>query len=58
MNEEETEYPYQLSISKFSAVDLDTIYKVTTDLIRTAMKVGGNYDGWETPIVKRGDNSN
>lgn len=52
--EEEQECAYQLLISHISAVDLDTINKATTRLLTAAQAVGGNYDGWETQIVKSG----
>lgn len=49
---EEQEYGYQLLISHISAVDLDTINKATTRLLTAAQAVGGNYDGWETAVIK------
>lgn len=39
-------------ISHISAVDLDTINKATTRLLTAAQAVGGNYDGWETAVIK------
>ncbi|TCZ71834.1 DUF695 domain-containing protein [Paenibacillus albiflavus] len=50
--EEETDYPYQLSISHKGTTELETIYQYTTELIKKSLEVGGNYDGWETQVIQ------
>jgi hypothetical protein len=44
--------PYQLRISRTDNVDLVSITKVTLQLKKEATKLMGDYDGWETFIVK------
>ena len=44
--------PYKLQISRTDKVDLSTISAITIDLKRVAMKCNGEYDGWETAVVK------
>jgi uncharacterized protein (TIGR01619 family) len=43
---------YKLLISRTDKVDLATISAITIDLKRVAMKCNGEYDGWETAVVK------
>ncbi|MGZ9583774.1 DUF695 domain-containing protein [Paenibacillus marinisediminis] len=50
--EEETDNPYQLLISHESTTELETIYQYTTELIQKSLEVGGDYDGWETHVIK------
>jgi hypothetical protein len=44
--------PFQLRINKVHKVDLPFISEVTLALRREAVKYGGEYDGWETHVVK------
>jgi uncharacterized protein (TIGR01619 family) len=48
----EDKLPYQLRISRIDYVDLSSITKVTLKLKKEARKGLGDYDGWETFIVK------
>ena len=47
------EFPFQLHISRMDYVDLMSINKVTMLLRETAKLHGGDYDGWESPIIKK-----
>ncbi|MFC5472309.1 ribonuclease E inhibitor RraB [Cohnella suwonensis] len=51
-HQEESVLPYQLVLSNMSAVELQTINRFTTELLKKAAAVGGNYDGWESPVIK------
>ncbi|ULQ54665.1 ribonuclease E inhibitor RraB [Flavihumibacter fluvii] len=44
--------PFQLQFSRVDPVDLDPISKLTTDLKKKAGACHGEYDGWETSVVK------
>lgn len=44
--------PYQLHISRVDKVDANSIFEVTINLRKKAKEHNGNYDGWETFIVK------
>lgn len=44
--------PYKLQISKTGKVDLQSITAITIELNRQAKKCHGNYDGWETMVIK------
>jgi uncharacterized protein (TIGR01619 family) len=48
----EGELPYQLHISRKDNVDPDSINKLTMELRKLAKTYKGDYDGWETFIVK------
>lgn len=50
---DEGELPFQLQFFKKSNIDLDSIYKLTTHLRLLAKKYNGDYDGWETFIIKK-----
>ena len=45
-------YPFSLIISRNDRADIKSINEVTLELSRLAEEYNGNYDGWETPIVK------
>ncbi|OJJ22173.1 hypothetical protein BKI52_09040 [marine bacterium AO1-C] len=52
INETNTgEHPYQLGVWREDAVELDSIYGVTSELRELAQQFNGAYDGWETGIV-------
>jgi hypothetical protein len=44
--------PFKLHIARVNKVDVASISKVTIDLRRQAKKCNGEYDGWETVVVK------
>ena len=44
--------PFALHISRTDKVDVATISKLTIELRKEAIKCNGDYDGWETFIVK------
>lgn len=44
--------PVKLHISKVDKVEIESISKITLNLRKEALKCKGNYDGWETVIVK------
>jgi hypothetical protein len=43
---------FGLRICRSDPVDLDSIHAVVADLLDRATAVGGEYDGWETPVVR------
>jgi uncharacterized protein (TIGR01619 family) len=43
---------FKLQITRTDKVDLSTISAITIDMKRMAMKCNGEYDGWETAVVK------
>ena len=45
-------YPFGLILSREDSADTESINEVTLELSRLAEEYNGNYDGWETPIVK------
>ena len=47
-----SEFPFQLQISRLDNVDIASINKITMELRKKANELNGNYDGWET-IVKK-----
>ncbi|WP_066632928.1 DUF695 domain-containing protein [Labilibacter marinus] len=44
--------PYSLQFSRTDFVDPQTINKITRELRTLASKLNGNYDGWETFVIK------
>jgi hypothetical protein len=48
----ETDLHFQLHISCTSHVDIESITKLTRALTAKAKKFNGDYDGWETALVK------
>jgi hypothetical protein len=48
----DAELPYQLHISRTDPVDPATINRLTLALRRKAREFRGNYDGWETMVLK------
>ncbi|KQN98977.1 DUF695 domain-containing protein [Paenibacillus sp. Leaf72] len=50
-HDEESEFQFQLLISHTSTVELEAIYQYTTDLLNKVIEVGGDYEGWETPVM-------
>ncbi len=49
---QESQYPYRLIISHTSTVEFETINKITTVLLKKTIEAGGNYDGWESPVIE------
>lgn len=50
--QDESECPFRLIISHISSVEFETIYQITTELLKKTIEVGGNYDGWESPVIE------
>ena len=44
--------PYKLQISRVDKVDLPSISGITIDLRKESKKCNGDYDGWETLVIK------
>lgn len=44
--------PYKLQLSRTDKIDLPSISKITLELERQARKCNGDYDGWETVVIK------
>lgn len=51
--QDDSEFPFQLIISHTSPVEFESINQITTGLLNKAIEVGGNYDGWESPVIER-----
>jgi uncharacterized protein (TIGR01619 family) len=47
--------PFALSILREDTVDLESIDELSVGLFDLAREFGGEYDGWETPVVKEED---
>ncbi|NVK44366.1 MAG: DUF695 domain-containing protein [Oceanospirillaceae bacterium] len=47
-----TDLPFQLRISRIDSVNPNEIYKITLSLRKMAKKYNGEYDGWETFVIK------
>lgn len=47
-----SEKPFKLQISRADRVDLPTINQITSDLRKEVLKCSGDYDGWETFVVR------
>ena len=43
---------YQLQISRIDNVNIDSISKITIELRKKAKELNGEYDGWETFVIK------
>jgi hypothetical protein len=48
----QTALPFGLHLSRTDKVDIDSIHVITTMLRKKARELHGNYDGWETFVVK------
>lgn len=46
------EMPFHLQISRTDKVDISSISAITIELRKQAAKCGGEYDGWETFVIK------
>jgi uncharacterized protein (TIGR01619 family) len=46
------ESPFGITVERTDAVQLDAITAVTMELCRLAEQYGGDYDGWETSLVR------
>jgi len=51
-NDEKSPMPFRLQFSRKDKVDLSSISAVTTDLRKKAAICQGDYDGWETFVIK------
>jgi hypothetical protein len=45
-------HPFKLHLSRTDKVDMASISKITLELRRQAKKCNGEYDGWETFVIK------
>jgi hypothetical protein len=50
--EKQGQLPYKLQLSRVDMVDISSISKITLELRRKAKVCNGDYDGWETQVVK------
>jgi uncharacterized protein (TIGR01619 family) len=48
-----SELPFVMNIWRIDKVDLGSIYPITNKLRMLAKKMNGEYDGWETVVVKK-----
>jgi hypothetical protein len=48
----DSELKYQLQISRTDSVETSYISKITIELRKKAKELNGEYDGWETFVVK------
>lgn len=48
---EDSELPHALVVSRVDSVDSHTINGITLELARLAQESGGRYDGWESPVA-------
>jgi hypothetical protein len=46
------ETPYKLIFSRLDKIDLSSISKITLELRKQAAMCNGDYDGWETVVIK------
>lgn len=51
-NNPELKLPFELQIWNINKVDLDSIYKITHELREIVKPFNGEYDGWETFVIK------
>ncbi len=51
-NDEENENPYSVQIGRIDNVDLPNINQVTWELLELCIENDGEYDGWETPVIR------
>ncbi|AXG71884.1 hypothetical protein KORDIASMS9_04142 [Kordia sp. SMS9] len=49
-------YSHEIKFSRDNSVTLENTMKFTTELIKLAEEFNGNYDGWETFVVKKKEN--
>jgi len=48
----EANFPFQIRFFREDLVDMPSINPITSELLQIAKKYNGDYDGWETFIVK------
>jgi hypothetical protein len=51
--QEEGDFPYALHISRIDKVDIESITKLTSFLRQSVEQENGDYDGWETSVIKK-----
>jgi hypothetical protein len=44
--------PYQVQISRTDNIELPSLNKLTLELKQKAKELNGNYDGWESPVLR------
>jgi hypothetical protein len=52
LQKDKTDRCYGLSISRRDKVDWDSVNTVVLDLFELANEMDGDYDGWETCLIK------
>lgn len=50
--DKDTKKSYKLQFSRTDKVDLENINRITSDLRKKALTCNGEYDGWETFVIK------
>ena len=51
--EVEGDLPYQLQVERIDKVDYNSINELTSFLVKHALDNKGQYDGWETQVIKK-----
>ena len=49
------DFPHEIKFSRENSTTLENVMKFTTQLIELTKKYNGNYEGWETYVIKKED---
>jgi hypothetical protein len=49
---EKADFPFELQVWKIHAVDMNAVYPITNELREMAETYNGEYDGWETEVIR------
>jgi len=52
-HEAETSAPYSIAVSRIQSIEQDRIDETVLELLRLAQRFSGEYDGWESPVMKQ-----
>jgi len=52
-NEVQTATPYSIAVSRTQSIEQDRIDETVLELFRLAERFSGEYDGWESPVMKQ-----
>jgi len=52
-DEEESDWPYTVSLERVSPVDWETVDEITFELFDLALEHDGEYDGWGSPVIRK-----
>jgi hypothetical protein len=44
--------PYEIVLSRYSDIQLNTVNTLTSELTKEAKKHDGHFNGWRTPVKK------